>query len=289
MPLRRHDDVASLLPHLESVTLGFVTELRLTGKTTDGAYLSLTDGDGGEFTLRISDTLRATVNQPRLAAVRESEGGSITVREIQARLRAGESIESLAREAQWTMEKIERFAGPILQERTYIIGLAHDVILRNLQNSLSFYESVSARLVPRQVDMANVEWNTWRLDDGTWLIRLNYPIREGQGSAEWIFDHTRRSITAQDESARWILGDDTNPHERSSADHGLIYGNHPSVSRVGTNRPIEGREGPRLVSIRETPDAQAEKDGVLSRAKVPSWDEIMFGMSNKENEEPSSE
>ncbi len=50
-----------------------MTELRLTGKTADGAYLSLADGEGGEYTLRISDTLRATVNQPRLAAVRESE------------------------------------------------------------------------------------------------------------------------------------------------------------------------------------------------------------------------
>jgi len=268
-----------------------VTELRLTGKTTDGAYLSLTDGEGGEYTLRISDTLRATVNQPRLAAVRESEGGSITVKEIQARLRAGESIDSLAREAQWTSEKVQRFAGPILQERTYIIGLAHNVILRkdSGRDPVSFADTVIAKLAPRQVDMATVEWNAWRLEDGNWVIRLNYPIRDGLGNAEWNFDLTRRAISALDESARWILGEETAQRERSSSDHGLIYGNHPSVSRMGQNRPVEGRGGPRLVSIRETPDSNAEKDGVSARAKVPSWDEIMFGSSKSENDEPGFE
>lgn len=266
-----------------------MTELRLNGKTPDGAYVSLTDSEGGEYTLRISDTLRATVNQPRLAAVRDSEAGSMTVKEIQARLRAGESIDSLAREAQWTTEKVERFAGPILQERTYIIGLAHNVIIRTGANALSFFDTVTAKLAPRQVDMSTVDWNAWRQDDGNWVIRLNYPIRDGLGSAEWTFDQTRRLISAIDESAHWILGDETAPRERSTSDHGLIYGNHPSVSRVGINRPVEGREGPRLVSIRETPDSldkEAEKDGVTARAKVPTWDEIMFGTPRKNEADP---
>jgi hypothetical protein len=265
-----------------------VTELRLNGKTTDGAYLSLTDSEGGEYTLRISDTLRATMNQPRLAAVRESEAGSITVKEIQARLRAGESIDSLAREAQWTTEKVERFAGPILQERTYIIGLAHDVIVRSGGVSTTFGETVTAKLSPRQVDMTTVDWNAWRLVDGSWIIKLNYPIRDGLGSAEWNFDQGRRTISALDESSRWILGDESTPRGKSPSDHGLIYGNHPSVSRAGANRQVEGREGPRLVSIREVPDSpdnEAQKDGVVARAKVPSWDEIMFGISKKNDEE----
>ena len=257
----------------------------MNGKTTDGAYLSLNDSEGGEYTLRISDTLRATVNQPRLAAVRDSEAGSITVKEIQARLRTGESIDSLAREAQWTTEKVERFAGPILQERTYIIGLAHGVILRAGGAPTSFSDTVTARLVPRQVDMTTVEWNAWRLYDGNWIIKLNYPIRDGLGSAEWNFDQSRRTISAVDESARWILGDEPTPRERSTSDHGLIYGNHPSVSRAGQNRQIDAREGPRLVSIREVPDSNAQKDGVTARAKVPSWDEIMFGTSKKDDEE----
>lgn len=264
-----------------------MTELRLTGKTPDGSYLSLSDAEGAEYTLRISDTLRATVNQPRLAAVRENEDGSITVKEIQARLRAGESMGDLAREAQWTIEKIERFAGPIMQERAYIIGLAQEVIIRkdNGRDPMSFIDVVASRLAPRQVDMTAVEWNAWRLEDGSWVIRLHYPNRDGIGTADWNFDMARRALAPLDEGARWIVGSDNALRERPQSDHGLIYGNHPSVSRVGQNRPLEGRDGPRLVSIRETPDKKTEKSGGTGRAKVPSWDEIMFGSSKKNDEE----
>jgi hypothetical protein len=45
------------------------TDLRLTGRSADGTELELVDQDGNKFNLRISDSLRANVNQPRLAAV----------------------------------------------------------------------------------------------------------------------------------------------------------------------------------------------------------------------------
>lgn len=263
-----------------------MTELRLNGKTLDGVYLSLADNDGTEYTLRISDTLRATVNQPRLSAVNEVENVPLTVKEIQARLRSGEPIESLARAAQWTIEKVERFAGPILQERTYVIGLAHDVVMRkeNGRENLNFAEVVASRLAPRQVDMNAVEWNAWRLEDGSWVIRLNYPNRDGFAIADWNFDLTRRTLAPLDDDARWIIGDESTSRERTPVDHGLIYGNHPSATRGSQNRPLETRDGPRLVSIRETPDEEGARDGVTGRATVPSWDEIMFGSRKKDED-----
>jgi hypothetical protein len=260
-----------------------VTELRLTGKSPDGAYLNLTDAQDGEYTLRISDTLRATVNQPRLAAVRTGEGEVISVREIQARLRSGEPMEILAREADCSIDKIERFAGPIMQERAYIIGLAQEVVIRKEsgRGPVTFLEVVTSHLAPRQVDMDEVEWNTWRIEDGSWIVRVNYPNRDGVGLADWNFDFHRRALAALNDGARWIDGQE-NPAQRAPS-HGLIYGNHPSARSVNP-QPTEGREGPRLVAIRETPDVDAAKDGVTGRAKVPSWDEIMFGTS-KENED----
>jgi hypothetical protein len=39
----------------------------------------------------------------------------------------------------------------------------------------------------------------------------------------------------------------------------------------------EKPETPRLVAIRDTPTAADAEDGVTARAKIPSWDEIMFG------------
>jgi hypothetical protein len=47
------------------------------------------------------------------------------------------------------------------------------------------------------------------------------------------------------------------------------------VDSIPTSEPV--RETPRLVAIRETPREEDRAEGITSRAKVPSWDEIMFG------------
>ena len=75
-----------------------MSELRVNGKSEDGLYLSLLDSDGKEFSVRISDTLRSTVNQPRLMSVQDEEAAPISVKEIQRRLRTGESPESIAQD-----------------------------------------------------------------------------------------------------------------------------------------------------------------------------------------------
>ena len=124
-----------------------MTELRLTGKSEDGNQLSLVDNQGAEFSLRISDTLRATINQPRLTSVPSVDASeTMSVREIQRRLRAGESMEQVAREGHLTIEKVERFSGPIMQEREYILDRARELVMRKdaYRSDLTFSDVVRA-------------------------------------------------------------------------------------------------------------------------------------------------
>jgi len=256
-----------------------MSELRLTGKNPEGTHLTLTNPIGEEFTVRISDTLRATVNQPRLAAVVASDDAeTMSVKEIQRRLRAGETMDAIARDGHISVEKVERFAGPILQERVYILDQAFSVVLRkeSARDQETFEDVVISRLAPMGVDSDSLSWNTWRIDDGTWTIDLAYPNRDGHGSATWNFDLNRRSITATNENARWMLGQDPAPRAQTP---GLVHAEptHPSriVDSIPDPEPV--RETPRLVAIRETPREEDRAEGISARAKVPSWDEIMFG------------
>ena len=121
-----------------------------------------------------------------------------------------------------------------------------------------------------------VEWSTWRLEDASWIIRIQYPGREGLGLADWNFDLTKRALTALNDNARWIVGEDNSPQR--TADHGLVYNAAPEPQRRS--------DAPRLVAIRENPDVVSAKDGVSGRAKVPSWDEIMFGSSKQKDADP---
>jgi Protein of unknown function (DUF3071) len=256
-----------------------MSELRLTGKNPEGTHLTLTNPIGEEFTIRISDTLRATVNQPRLAAVAASdELETMSVKEIQRRLRAGETMDAMARDGHISVEKIERFAGPILQERVYILDQAFAVVLRkeSARDQETFYDVVISRLAPMGVDSDSLSWSTWRINDGTWTIDLSYPNRDGHGSATWNFDLNRRSITATNENARWMLGQEPAPRTQTP---GLVHSepSHPSRIVDSIPEPEPVRETPRLVAIRETPREEDRAEGITSRAKVPSWDEIMFG------------
>ena len=278
-----------------------MTELRLDGKTEDGIHLALVDTDGNNYSLRISDTLRATVNQPRLSSVPAIDAtASITVKEIQRRLRAGDSFELIAREGQTTVDKVERFSGPIMQEREYILNNARQLIMRKdaHRTDLTFGDVVLAKLAPRGVDVDQISWNTWRLADGTWHIELHYPNRDGNGIATWNFDLSRRALDATDDNGAWLIDEEAPARTAAPA---MIYSEptHPSrieevkeevhIPRIADlfEAPEEKAETPRLAVIRETPTAADSQDGITARAKVPSWDEIMFG--RKSEETPSSE
>jgi hypothetical protein len=277
-----------------------MTELRLDGKTDDGSHLSLVDTDGNNYSLRISDTLRATVNQPRLTSVPAIDAvETISVKEIQRRLRAGDSFEEIAREGQTTVDKVERFSGPIMQEREYILENARNLIMRKDVHrvDLTFREVVLAKLAARGVDTDEVSWNTWRQPDGTWHIELHYPNRDGNGMATWNFDLSRRALDASDDNGAWLIDEEAPVRAPSTA---IIYSepSHPSrleevapepeIVRIADllNAPEEKAETPRLAVIRETPSAADSQDGITARAKVPSWDEIMFG---RKSEEPTEE
>lgn len=279
-------------------------DLRTVGRSEDGESLELHDLDGNEFSLRITDHLKSLVNQPSPSALRPvsaSAGDEITIKEIQSRLRAGESMESIATSGHVSLEKVERYSHPILQERSYIISLAQRAELKKLK--LSLLDAVTEKLAPRGVEMKNCEWNTYRNDDGTWQLLLEYPTRDGRGSAEWRFEVTKRRLESDDDGARWILGEESAPIEAT----------------IRSIRP-EGRDeesAPRLVSIRSTPDyvtptltsiprvddlesedmdddgefelqmelddpveiqSDARRDGVTKKVSIPSWDDIMFGV-----------
>lgn len=256
-----------------------MSELRVTGRSEDGSHLLLTDSEDKEFTLRISDNLRATINQPRLASVpTENPEPTMSIKELQARLRAGASIEDLAREAGWSYDKVERFAGPILQERAYVLSLANAVVIKST-GSLTFIEVVTNRLAANGVSADSLDWNTHRRDDGQWVIRLSYPNRDGHGDAVWFFDMAKRVIVSEDDGAMWILGEVAPAAPARTPEpeinHGLVYSKPAPTVQINT------APTPRLSVIRENEDAE---DGVKKRASVPSWDEIMFGTKATEED-----
>ena len=263
-----------------------MTELRVVGRSDDGDHLELTDSEGNTFTVRVNDSLRASVNERRLTPVVES-APQFSIKEIQARLRAGESFAEVSRISGLSLEKIERYASPILQERAWIIELAEKASPKG--TSLPLSELVIQRLAPRGVNMNQISWNTWRLDDGTWNLVLMYPSRDGQSEATWNFDSNKRTLASRDDGARWINGEEISkqqPKPDRMSDHGVLFpvdGETPTPPRLVAVRTDDPSIDSKSNQETEIPN-DAKKDGVTKRISIPSWDDIMFGRSKKKDE-----
>ena len=96
-----------------------MVHLTLAGLSEDGKRLLLVSDQGEEFTLDADDRLRAALrgDHARLGQLEIKMDSALRPRDIQARIRAGESPEAVAQAAQTTVDKIMPFAAPVLAER----------------------------------------------------------------------------------------------------------------------------------------------------------------------------
>ncbi|NDB50015.1 MAG: DUF3071 domain-containing protein, partial [Actinobacteria bacterium] len=123
-----------------------MSELRVVGRTSDGERIELADSEGNSFTVKIDESLKNAMAERKLVAVSE-EAPTFSIKEIQARLRAGESFAEVARISGLSMNKIERYASPIMQERAWVIEQAEKSSPKG--TSLPLRELVVQRLAPR--------------------------------------------------------------------------------------------------------------------------------------------
>ncbi len=274
-----------------------MADLRLVGVTDDGGQLILQREDGGQEHLAVDDRLRSVLRRPAAEATQTQLDleSRLSPREIQARIRSGQSMDEVAAEAGISVERVERFAGPILHEREYIAQEAAKVSVRRDDHGavMLLGELVGQRLEQRGVPRDGMHWDAWRRDDGGWEVRLDYLAGGNERSAEWVYDPARRTMTADDDEARWLLEEeptaevtqlrslrsvDEDADAETSADdtdEGPVAASEPPV-KSGTQEAIDT-----LLRGRETvPDAPPTKR--KKKASVPSWDEILFGSRKPE-------
>ena len=116
-----------------------MVHLRLTRVSEDGRKLVLVSDARVEFTVDLDDRLRAAV-AGELPTAGEDQGASgqletqmestLRPRDIQARIRAGETPESVAAAAQTTVDKVMPYAAPVLAEREHVAERAQRSSIR---------------------------------------------------------------------------------------------------------------------------------------------------------------
>ena len=195
-----------------------LAHLRFTGVSDDGAQLRLVDEEGTELVLVIDDRLRAAV-RPSGPATSESTGSrgmektmesTLRPRDIQSRIRAGETPETVAQAAGTSIEKIMPFAAPVLAEREHVAQRAQRSSVRRAEGpggARTLGEAVDTRLRSLNVDPDSVDWDAWRREDGRWPLTAAYATAERSGTAEFLYDAPGNYVTLENDDARWLVGD----------------------------------------------------------------------------------
>ena len=186
-------------------------DLALVGVHDDGDHLLLAGPSGQKFRLRVDDALRAAVrsDRVRLSQLQLESEGRLRPREIQARIRAGETAEEVAATAGIPLAHVQRYEGPVLAEREYIAQQARAVpVRRHGSSDQTLGALVAERLMQREIEPAEGIWDAWRADDGSWTITLGFVAGTKARQARWSFNPTVRHVTALDDEARWLLDDE---------------------------------------------------------------------------------
>ena len=115
----------------------------------------------------------------------------------------------------WDLEKVERYAGPPLAERSYIADRAQSVEVRS---GVTLATSSQAVLEADGVDPDSVEWDSWRREDSKWVVSVTYARGAGNARAEWTFDNAGSNLHPLDETARHLMGITSTPVETEEFD-----------------------------------------------------------------------
>ncbi|NMO01568.1 DUF3071 domain-containing protein [Gordonia sp. TBRC 11910] len=283
-------------------------ELRVISVEADGSYVVVQDDETKEkFRIRADDRLRAAArgDLSRLGQIQIEMESTLRPREIQARIRAGATIEEVAAIAGVPPERIERFAHPVLLERTRateLAALSHP-IREDGPAVQTLGEVVDTALTARGQSAAATDWDAWKGDDGFWVVQVRWQVGRTDNYAHWRYHPGAHGGTADplDDLADEL----TDPEAVAIARRRLAPVAVPQMSRpahsqtvaesftVDAESVVTGRrpvEMPTIgVPVTQTPDVRAPESDVEPASSgqpastvAPGHDQPEFGGSAEE-------
>src|SRR3954454_1998609 len=180
--------------------------VRFVALSEDGQAFVLADEVGRLLALPIDDRIHTVLRtEPGTGAgTVANDPVVLSPRDIQAKIRSGESADEVARIAGVPGERVLRYAGPVLQERAMLAQHARRTKLRGSDKSASLADVVDARLAQHGVEAEKIAWDAYRRDDGAWRIVATWPSGKATAQAVWELDRTRQQVSPYDDMARYL-------------------------------------------------------------------------------------
>jgi hypothetical protein len=246
-------------------------ELKVVGLDVDGKRIICEAADSGEkFLLLSDDRLRAAVRGDKPASSpshSDTEVPSVLrPKEIQAKIRAGASVEQVASAAGVDIGRVERFAHPVLLERSRAAELATAAhpVLPDGPSVLTLLETVTSALVARGLDPDATNWDAWRNEDGRWTVQLGWKAGLSDNVAHFRFTPGAHggTVTAFDDAACELIDPDFARPLRPLA----------PVAQLDFEEPEPEVAAP------EPPPAPKPPRARKGKPAVPAWEDVLLGV-----------
>ncbi|HEX7323033.1 MAG TPA: septation protein SepH [Mycobacterium sp.] len=261
-------------------------ELTVVGLDPDGKHIicetaceSSGSGSAEKFNLRIDDRLRGSVRgeEGRAGQTQLDIGlpSMLRPRDIQARIRAGASVEQLAAAAGVDVTRIERFAHPVLLERSRAAELATAAhpVLADGPAVLTLLEVVTTALLGRGLNPDHSRWDAWRNEDGRWTAQLSWKAGRSDNIAHFRFAPGAHggTVTAIDDAAAQLIDPDFDRPLRPLAsvaqlDFGVAVAEAPVA-----DAPVTG------AAPGQSPAAKPAR-ARRGKPEIPAWEDVLLGV-----------
>jgi hypothetical protein len=263
--------------------------LRVVGLGTDGRTVifetvAQRPGERPErFNVPVDDSLQAAVrgDLPRLDQIESDLECPMRPREIQDRIRAGASVEQVATAAGVPGERIERFAYPVLLERSRIAMLAQQAhpVRADGPDVRTLDEVVTETFRRRGHDLGTVTWDSWRGENGKWVVQLRWRAGRSENRAQWTFHPGAHggTVTAVDDHATGLI--DPQPAAQLRTVPPVARPEERLVEQRPSARAVPD-DGPPYHPVEPSETAQpvAAKRARKDRAAIPSWEDVLLGV-----------
>jgi hypothetical protein len=248
-------------------------ELTVVGLDIDGKHIICESmGPGERFLLRADDRLRAAVRGETVRS-RQSEidievANVLSPKEIQARIRAGASVEQVAESAGVEISRVERFAHPVLLERSRAAELATAAhpVLADGPAVQTLLETVATALVARGLDHDATTWDAWKNADGRWTVQLTWQVGHSENVAHFRFTPGAHggTATALDDAASELIDPNLDRPLRPVAPvppvAQLDFEDEPAPDEPAAEEPV--------VTARPRPRR--------NKPPVPAWEDVLL-------------
>lgn len=175
-------------------------ELTVIG--AENGALIVVSADGDRYRVPITEALHTALRQNRPAA---PAAHRVSPREIQAMIRSGKSAAEVVSETGEPAEYVQRFEGPVLAERDYVVTAARSVPVAvatdtdSRVGSHTFGGVIDSRLA--ELKAAGVRWASWKTDLH-WIVTVGFIDAEVEREARWTFDPKKSTLVPSNHEAQ---------------------------------------------------------------------------------------